>query len=133
MMILRIGGGVLAAAVVGMLVGAARDYLLLKQFITDEPSSMAWPLLGAVSAALGAIVMAIIKPSQAGTSSPRQSKGTQKPAAKVRTASAGQQRAEPEESSSVPGMPTFDFTAPSEDINGVPKTQHAAEGPEEKR
>lgn len=62
MQLLRVLGGVLAAAVVGVIIGATRDYLVLKGVFADEPAGLAWPVVSGVSAALGAIVMALIKP-----------------------------------------------------------------------
>jgi hypothetical protein len=116
---MRTLGGLILATVVGLVLGAIKDYLKL---FPETAWAYTWPFAMGGAAFIGALLMALMRPVATGTAAARpfpQAKAAgQKPgAASNRPSSqygnapaAGGSTSSPVGSSSeVPGMPTFDF------------------------
>jgi hypothetical protein len=112
MLLLRVLGALIVAALIGFVIGMLKDYFKL---FPDSGYAYVWPITCAASAFVGAFVMACMKPSRlvsgggppARTVPIRSAKAASGPAAlpPARTALP----ADMATSHEVPGMPTFDF------------------------
>jgi hypothetical protein len=99
MVFLRVLGGLLVATIVGLILGAIKDYLGLWP---DAAFKFVWPLGMGAAAFAGAVVMALMKPS-------RYSPVANLPAKPTTTAAHAMMKTPAGTSADVPGMPTFDF------------------------
>jgi hypothetical protein len=108
MVVLRVIGGLLLAALVCGVAGVFKDYFHLWE---ADNLQYQWPIAMAASGALGALVMAFIKPSRIvpATAPPA---ALRQPAGQSQRPATTAIQAKPSggaTSSEVPGMPTFDF------------------------
>ena len=132
MMFLRVLGAILLSAVICAVAGIMKDYFHLWP---DAQFQFVWPAAMAVSGAIGAIIMAIAKPSR--MLPPGTTRGGSTPAS-GRAVSAGSRPGTPQvtspvaakplppgmaTSAEVPGMPTFDFDKAQATGSAVDKAQ----------
>jgi hypothetical protein len=125
MVFMRTLGGLIAATVVGLILGAIKDYLHL---FPEVDWAFTWPFAMGGAAFVGALMMALMRPVAVAPAGSRPAMAN-KPAAKQvsRPAQGGAKLPTPSPTSQeVPGMPTFDFDqARNVNVTGSPSAAPA--------
>lgn len=107
MLMLKVGGALIAAGILGFTLGMLKDYFKL---FPPEQYEYVWPFMCGFSAVAGAVVMAFMKPSRIGAGATQPTRAAQPTLARPQQqASVVPVPPAPQGSSEVPGMPTFDF------------------------